>query len=294
MSEETQWFVMQGEEQLGPYTGEQLVEFATNGNIIRESLVWAEGMESWLPADQIEGLFPPLAAPAPQAGVPAYGAYPYGAQQPADPSAPYPSPSVGSASFGLWIGLLLGGILLVVVGGLLLGLIARDLPDSPDQEVSSSTAIGGMVAFGVAVLGYVTTFLSAIPFYMTLYRAWKCLQPGGMARTTPGKAVGFMFIPFFNFYWLFQAVNGLATDWNRTVNTFQDLKAAPRMSQGIFLTCCIGMFLPPLGLIMMFPVVSQMCRGVNFFAFRPHPGQGVFAGTGTTGGFQIGGGFTRY
>jgi hypothetical protein len=44
-----------------------------------------------------------------------------------------------------------------------------------------------------------------------LYRAWAQIQDG-IARTTPGKAVGYRFIPFFNFYWEFVAVKGLAED----------------------------------------------------------------------------------
>ncbi len=44
-----------------------------------------------------------------------------------------------------------------------------------------------------------------------LYRAWAQIQDGN-ARTTPGKAVGYRFIPFFNFYWEFVAVKGLAED----------------------------------------------------------------------------------
>jgi hypothetical protein len=44
-----------------------------------------------------------------------------------------------------------------------------------------------------------------------LYRAWAQIQDG-RARTTPGKAVGFRFIPIFNFYWEFVAVKGLGED----------------------------------------------------------------------------------
>lgn len=289
MSEETQWLVMQGEEQLGPYTGTQLVEFATNGNITPETLVWAEGMENWLPAGQVEGLFPAVAAEATSvATVPLATAQPPSA----DPAAGYPSPSVKNASFGLWAGMLLGGFALVIVGLMLLAVLGRNAAGGGNQEVTSGQAIGAVVAMALAGAGYLLSILSFIPFYMTIYRAWKCLQPGGLARTPPGKAIGFMFIPFFNIYWLFQAIYGLANDWNRTMDTYPDLKSAPRLSPGVFLTCCIGFFLQPLGLIMMFPVVSQMCKGVNFFAYRPHPGQGVFSGTG--GGFQIGGGYTTH
>ncbi|MBO5438357.1 MAG: leucine-rich repeat protein [Thermoguttaceae bacterium] len=46
-----------------------------------------------------------------------------------------------------------------------------------------------------------------------LYRCWHLIQDGH-ARTTPGKAVGFIFVPFFNIYWVFVAIYGLAMDLN--------------------------------------------------------------------------------
>jgi hypothetical protein len=45
------------------------------------------------------------------------------------------------------------------------------------------------------------------------YKCWKAV-PKEIARTTPGKAVGFLFIPFFNFYWAFVSYMGLAEDLN--------------------------------------------------------------------------------
>ncbi|MCL2710959.1 MAG: DUF4339 domain-containing protein [Planctomycetaceae bacterium] len=48
------------------------------------------------------------------------------------------------------------------------------------------------------------------------YKLWKMI-PQDIARTSPGKAVGFCFIPFFNLYWVFIAIMGLATDMNRTL-----------------------------------------------------------------------------
>ncbi|MCX5636323.1 MAG: hypothetical protein NTX52_01340 [Planctomycetota bacterium] len=46
------------------------------------------------------------------------------------------------------------------------------------------------------------------------YKCWKAV-PKEIARTTPGKAVGFLFIPFFNFYWAFVSYMGLAEDLNK-------------------------------------------------------------------------------
>jgi len=46
------------------------------------------------------------------------------------------------------------------------------------------------------------------------YKCWKVV-PKEIARTTPGKAIGFLFIPFFNFYWAFVSYMGLAEDLNK-------------------------------------------------------------------------------
>jgi hypothetical protein len=48
------------------------------------------------------------------------------------------------------------------------------------------------------------------------YRLWK-LIPSDIARTTPGKAVGFLLIPFFNIYWVFVSYVGLSQDMNETL-----------------------------------------------------------------------------
>jgi len=55
----------------------------------------------------------------------------------------------------------------------------------------------------------VATVLSCIVHY----KCWKAVSKE-IARTTPGKAVGFLFIPFFNFYWAFVSYMGLAEDLN--------------------------------------------------------------------------------
>jgi hypothetical protein len=52
--------------------------------------------------------------------------------------------------------------------------------------------------------------------YILLYKFWKIIQDG-FAKTTPGKAVGYSFIPFFNFYWLFIALGSLAGELNHYI-----------------------------------------------------------------------------
>jgi hypothetical protein len=73
-----------------------------------------------------------------------------------------------------------------------------------------------------------------------LYRFWAVIQDGNV-RTTPGKAVGFLFIPLFNFYWGYVAWVGLTKD----INTYcrQRNINAPEVNEGLALTWFILCFL---------------------------------------------------
>jgi hypothetical protein len=78
---------------------------------------------------------------------------------------------------------------------------------------------------------------------------WAAIEGIG-ARTTPGKAVGFLFIPFFNFYWFFQAYWGWTQDYNKMVRDRQI--NAPIVPEGLGLIIAIFMILggiPYLGII---------------------------------------------
>ena len=61
------------------------------------------------------------------------------------------------------------------------------------------------------VIGIFMLIAAIVLQWILVYRCWDVIQDGE-ARTTPGKAIGFLFIPFFNFYWIFVAIHGLAKD----------------------------------------------------------------------------------
>ena len=92
-----------------------------------------------------------------------------------------------------------------------------------------------------------------------MYRQWSLLQGHG-ARVTPGKAVGFSFIPFFCFFWWFVAIAGLATDTNAYLKTLGI--RSKHMSFGLAVTdcvlsvlsCTIGL-LPPFGIMFSIPLM---------------------------------------
>ena len=53
----------------------------------------------------------------------------------------------------------------------------------------------------------------AVVWLRLIYIMWQAIQDGH-ARVTPGTAVGFLFIPFFNLYWIFRAVACFPKDYN--------------------------------------------------------------------------------
>jgi hypothetical protein len=69
------------------------------------------------------------------------------------------------------------------------------------------------VPLSFVFIGIPAIIAGIVIYYILLYRFWLLIQDG-KARTSPGKAVGFCFIPFFNFYWMYVAVVGLAKDMN--------------------------------------------------------------------------------
>lgn len=78
MAPMSEWYYAKGGQQMGPVPIEKLKELLANGELDSgKDLVWTSSMKDWLPADQVEGLGKPAAAPV------------------ADPSNPYAAPQTG-------------------------------------------------------------------------------------------------------------------------------------------------------------------------------------------------------
>ncbi len=102
--------------------------------------------------------------------------------------------------------------------------------------LSTAISIGVLIAGGgtfepelmpLALIGTPFSLYAFIVFVVLLYKMWK-IVPSDLARTTPGRAVGFLFIPVFNFYWLFPAIWGWTKDFNSFLRQRQiDSQHAP-------------------------------------------------------------------
>ena len=109
---------------------------------------------------------------------------------------------------------------------------------------------------------------AGVVWLVLLYKAWAAI-PRREASVTPGQAVGFLFIPFFNFYWIFRAVWGYAKEFNAYVARYSVSTA--RLSEGVFLAACVlgivegftGGFLWPAQMCLMSLVIDQLCEGLN-------------------------------
>ena len=103
-----------------------------------------------------------------------------------------------------------------------------------------------------------------------LYKLWASIQDG-RARTSPGAAVGFLFIPVYSVYWVFQALWGFARDYNAFIARHS--VEAPRLPEGVFLAYVIlslvsgvpflGFLASAAAFVLWLVIVSKASDGVN-------------------------------
>jgi type II secretory pathway pseudopilin PulG len=114
---------------------------------------------------------------------------------------------------------------------------------------------------------------------LLVYKMWHAIQDG-QARTTPGKAVGLLFIPFYGLYWIFVAFRGFALDYNALLDRHQ--LELPRLPTGLFTAFAVLSLIsgiPYLGclallpLLVVFPILAvKTCDAVNAlpeFSLKP-------------------------
>ncbi|MDA2914455.1 hypothetical protein MYX77_10985 [Acidobacteriia bacterium AH_259_A11_L15] len=151
-----------------------------------------------------------------------------------------------------------------MVGGLGLALVLFGAGYA--QMASTRGREGG----GITALAVVPMLYWVVVFFVLWYRAWAAIQDGH-ARTTPGKAVGFLLIPFFNLYWAFQAIWGFAKDYNSYVDR-HSLNIA-KLPEGLFLAYPIlvlvgiipmlGLLASAAALVVLLIMISKICDAVN-------------------------------
>jgi len=111
------------------------------------------------------------------------------------------------------------------------------------------TAMDENLPLSFFIVVFMPIFLYSIVFEMIVfYRCWKALPPF-YRTTTPAKAVGFLCIPFFNFYWGIKIFPELAKgyyDMDQLVGsrTLNDVSRAGSAYAILFLVSNIIVFIP--------------------------------------------------
>lgn len=136
--------------------------------------------------------------------------------------------------------------------------------------ITADTNIGLSILLFFASL--IIIIYLTIVILILIYRMWSSIQDGH-ARTTPAKAIGFLFIPLFNCYWLFQVFWGYVKDYNQYISRHSI--NAPVHPEGLFLiypiTVIAAMLMPtpflwPLLLIspiILIIITPKICDGIN-------------------------------
>lgn len=142
------------------------------------------------------------------------------------------------------------------------------------SEAAAQAGIGAMM--GSIGLAWIAFLYGMVIQLVMIYKAWSAIQDGH-ARTTPGKAAGFMLIPLFNIYWIFQAIYGFAQDYNKFIARHS--KRVPALDEKLFLAypiailACIvplvNFLAAPASLVLAIIVAIKMIDAVNALADAP-------------------------
>ncbi len=243
----------------GPFALDELPEHGLE----HDTLVWHTGMGEWLRADKVPALSEVLLTiPPPLPDMP--------------PSQPRRPPSAATPesfrTLCLWWLILLGGAVgLPLLGGLSFAVAQTQYVriSGPGFAYDEYTSAGWalMVLGGVLVgLGSVSLIASVVIFSVFLHKVWELVQDG-RARTTPERAVGFLFIPFFNLYWVFVAIHGLALDLAGALRR-QGRIDVPPPSAALALAFCvlwICTWVPYLDMIALIPMLVVLILLVMSF-----------------------------
>ncbi|HKI30978.1 MAG TPA: DUF4339 domain-containing protein [Gemmataceae bacterium] len=232
------YLVIDGERK-GPFA---LEELAANG-LEHDTLVWHSGLRYWVRADQMPALRELLLTIPP----------PVPEELLQDREPPNYTPASFQGPYRWWVVLLVMALLLPLLGGLLL------LTAQSEQVPTTYTHTDGRVytyyrytplgellrllGWGLIGAGALPLIAALVLASILLYRVWNLIQDGH-ARTPPDKAVAFLCIPGFNFYWVFVAVHGLTLD----------LARYPRRHGGPF-----DLILPSPGLALIFCILFIAC-----------------------------------
>lgn len=162
-----------------------------------------------------------------------------------------------SLSAGTSIYILLVAAALAMLPGIMSGDIYIDFEVLSENNIFALAGFSWFISLGIPLYLIVVALIF-------IYKAWSLIQDG-YARATPGEAVGFLFIPLFNCYWIFQALWGFSRDYNRYIA--RHAIRTTRLPEGLFLACSIVNLLFALSIIIWIAFTPLLPLFVNAILF---------------------------
>jgi hypothetical protein len=163
---------------------------------------------------------------------------------------------------GIYAVSLIVGMLSLIVGlGTLIGI------NSVHYTTYDKLLPFAQIIIGLAGLGFFI-FLVVYMIYCWVipYKMWQSINDG-QSFTTPGKAVGFLFIPFFNIYWIFKVWGGFPGEYNNFIA--RQRLSAPALSSPLYTIFPIMVLLSGAGITLiinffvLLGITRKTCDAVN-------------------------------
>jgi hypothetical protein len=136
-----------------------------------------------------------------------------------------------------------------------------------DESAGTYAQIFRVLTWILTIIAVIVYIQLVVAFVKFLKNCWETIQDDGFAMTTPQKAVGFLFVPIFNLYWIFIAYYGLSKQINKYIDR-HNLDSRFKSKQGQTLAFCILLFVPFLGWIisifLYFMVLADFKRSCTY------------------------------
>ncbi len=177
-------------------------------------------------------------------------------------------PSYIQVPFNIWKFSLIGWVLLGFIGGFsLIYMEFIAFPDyaSPDavwDEYYANYQTAIFISIICFVLAYFGLILYIVFGFILLYRNWRVIENASdLATTSPGQAVGMLFVPFYNIYWQFMAFWKLSEGQQKFIEQ-SGINVEVKPKPSLALAFCICNCVPWLGQFASFFILGPM-REVN-------------------------------
>jgi hypothetical protein len=164
----------------------------------------------------------------------------------------------------LYLGLYAGSLVAGIVFGILLLIVGGIGANFKAQEQVAPILAILMFLAGISILAWV--IIHTIFYFLILGKMWGAIQDG-YTEVTVGKAIGFLFIPFFNLYWIFKVWGGFPNEYNSFIA--RNNLPVPPISNGVFIALPITVLLSAfyIGLLalpfVMIAVIIKASDAVN-------------------------------